>query len=66
MALALLALFVIWPLIGSALLHLANRRALRRRGAARFPPAHSFGEVLLRMYLWPLLLLLRPGGGAGP
>lgn len=56
----LLLLFLIWPLLGAALLHLANRRALRRRGVVRFPPAHSFGEVLMRMYLWPLLLLLRP------
>ncbi len=56
----LLLLFLIWPLLGAAVLRLANRWALRRRGVVRFPPAHSFGEVLMRMYLWPLLLLLRP------
>lgn len=51
----ILVLLGCWPVIGLVVLSVLDR-ALMRRGK-RLPPATTPVEVLLRMYLWPLVWL---------
>lgn len=44
-----------WPVVGQIVLSVLNR-AMSGQGK-RLPPATTPGEILLRMYLWPLVWL---------
>lgn len=49
-------LIAIWPLLGLAILALINRQ-LAGAGRPLLPPAVHPGEILARMYLWPLVCM---------
>ena len=57
MKLVLFAFFAIWPLVGMVVLYAIGRVGSGSHVRAVLPPAHTGGEVLARMYLWPLVLL---------
>jgi len=46
--------FAVWPVIGLLFLSYVNVRR-RVRGKPGLPPATRPGEILARMYLWPIV-----------
>lgn len=53
---ALVALFLIWPLLGQYALHRFDRHREHNGKPAIIPPADTPTEILARMYLWPVVL----------
>lgn len=52
----LVALFAIWPIIGVGLTQWLNRRQRQRGKPELIGRAQTFTQVLLQMYLWPVLI----------
>lgn len=43
----------LWPVVGLALLHMDGKH---QKNSGVLPAATSVGEILARMYLWPIVL----------
>jgi len=54
MPLWIFLIIAIWPFVGLAILSLINRQ-LSRDGKPQLPTAVNPGEILARMYLWPIV-----------
>jgi hypothetical protein len=52
----LLILFALWPVAGWLVISLVNRHYRRRGRPGPVPPTAEGGEILMRMYLWPVVL----------
>lgn len=54
MPLWIFLIIAVWPFVGLVVLSLINRR-LTRDGKPHLPSAINPGEILARMYLWPIV-----------
>jgi hypothetical protein len=52
----LFILFALWPVAGWLVISLVNRYHRQRDRSEPIPPTGEGGEILLRMYLWPVVL----------
>ncbi|MCP5141923.1 MAG: hypothetical protein H6980_06190 [Gammaproteobacteria bacterium] len=52
----LVLLFLLWPLLGQYALARFDKRREKSGKAAIIPTADTPGEILARMYLWPVVL----------
>lgn len=50
-------ILALWPVVGQIILTLVNRAMLARGQPAPIPAASDGGEILMRMYLWPVVLI---------
>ncbi len=57
MELLILGLLALWPVLGQIILMAVNRIARHRGQPAPIPPTSEGGEILMRMYLWPVVLI---------
>jgi hypothetical protein len=65
---ALILVVAVWPVVGLVLLAIIGSRSASGK-AGVLAPAHDLAEVLVRMYLWPIVLwrirIARVGRGPG-
>jgi len=54
MSLWIFLIIAIWPVVGLIILALVNRQ-LGKGGKPQLPSAVNPGEILARMYLWPIV-----------